>query len=265
MPAAPALLFFAPIFFILGAALASFAGLVAARLHTGQGILRGRSRCDACGRPLPFAALVPVLSFAAAGGRAACCGARLSSLSPLAEGLLGALFVASYALLGASVVLPAFLAALALLTLLVMYDLAHEILPPALLVCFVAAAALAGYLAAEDDRAFLASLALAAIFALFFAALHVFSRGRAMGLADSPLVFGLALLVGPSAVPGLLFSFWIGAGVGILLLVAARPGARMGIEVPFAPFLAAGFLLAYFTQWDPFSITALLGTLFIGA
>jgi prepilin signal peptidase PulO-like enzyme (type II secretory pathway) len=32
----------------------------------------------------------------------------------------------------------------------------------------------------------------------------------------------------------------------------------MGIEVPFAPFLAAGFLLAYFSGWDPFSIELLL-------
>ena len=28
----------------------------------------------------------------------------------------------------------------------------------------------------------------------------------------------------------------------------------MGVEVPFAPFLAAGFLLAYFTQWNPFTV-----------
>jgi len=25
----------------------------------------------------------------------------------------------------------------------------------------------------------------------------------------------------------------------------------MGIEVPFVPFLAAGYLLAFFTQWNP--------------
>ena len=30
----------------------------------------------------------------------------------------------------------------------------------------------------------------------------------------------------------------------------------MGIEVPFAPFLAAGFLLAYFTQWNILTLLA---------
>jgi prepilin signal peptidase PulO-like enzyme (type II secretory pathway) len=36
-----------------------------------------------------------------------------------------------------------------------------------------------------------------------------------------------------------------------------RPkGSRIGVEVPFAPFLAAGFILAYVTQWNPFLFIA---------
>jgi prepilin signal peptidase PulO-like enzyme (type II secretory pathway) len=36
-------------------------------------------------------------------------------------------------------------------------------------------------------------------------------------------------------------------------VLLGRPrGSRMGVEVPFAPYLAAGFLLAYFTEWNPF-------------
>jgi prepilin signal peptidase PulO-like enzyme (type II secretory pathway) len=75
-----------------------------------------------------------------------------------------------------------------------------------------------------------------------------------MGLADSPLSFGLSLLVGPVALTGFVFSFWIGAVVGIVLLLQRPVGSRMGVEVPFAPFLAAGFLLAYFTQWNLFTL-----------
>lgn len=72
-----------------------------------------------------------------------------------------------------------------------------------------------------------------------------------MGLADSPLVFGLAMLAGPSALAGFVFSFWIGAVIGLGVLAGRPRGSRMGVEVPFAPYLAAGFLLAYFTQWNP--------------
>lgn len=73
-----------------------------------------------------------------------------------------------------------------------------------------------------------------------------------MGLGDAPSVLGLSLLVGPGSVlPGVLFSFWIGALYGIVVLMTTPKGHRMGIEVPFVPFLALGFLLAYFTGWNP--------------
>jgi prepilin signal peptidase PulO-like enzyme (type II secretory pathway) len=66
------------------------------------------------------------------------------------------------------------------------------------------------------------------------------------------MALGLSLLVGPSVVlPGVLFSFWIGALYGIVVLVSTPRGHRMGIEVPFVPFLALGFLLAFFTGWNP--------------
>jgi prepilin signal peptidase PulO-like enzyme (type II secretory pathway) len=94
--------------------------------------------------------------------------------------------------------------------------------------------------------------------AFVFFALHYVSGGRLMGFSDAPLVFALALLVGPAAIPGFAFSFWIGAVVGIFLLLGRPAGSRMGVEVPLAPFLAAGFLLAYFTSWNPFALSLLL-------
>ena len=79
-----------------------------------------------------------------------------------------------------------------------------------------------------------------------------------MGFADAPFALGLALLTGTGAFPGFIFSFWIGAVVGIVLLAKRPRGSRMGVEVPFAPFLATGFLLAYFTQWNPFTLIGML-------
>jgi prepilin signal peptidase PulO-like enzyme (type II secretory pathway) len=63
-------------------------------------------------------------------------------------------------------------------------------------------------------------------------------------------VFALSLFVGSQAISGLLFSFWIGALFGIILLLVRRGGPTMGIEVPFVPFMALGYLLAYITQWN---------------
>jgi prepilin signal peptidase PulO-like enzyme (type II secretory pathway) len=72
-----------------------------------------------------------------------------------------------------------------------------------------------------------------------------------MGLGDAPVALALSLVAGTNAFSGLLFSFWIGAVIGIGILALYPRGHRMGIEVPFVPFLAAGYLLAFFTQWNP--------------
>lgn len=241
-------------FFVLGAVVASFAGVLAARLNTGQGFLAGRSRCDACGKELSPYALLPVLSYLFSGGRARCCGARISFVAPLSEACLGALYALAYVSFGLSYALVALLASLALLLALVLYDLAHQILPPPLLAAFAALAALTRALLAPSLSGFLAPLLWGAAFAALFLAIHLVSRGKAMGLSDAPLAFALALLAGDGAFAGFLFSFWIGAVIGITLLFARPPGSRIGVEVPFAPFLAAGFLLALFTQWNPLSL-----------
>ena len=239
-------------FFLFGTIIASFIGVLSARLHTGQSIVHGRSRCDACNAPLPFLALVPILSYIVGRGRAQCCGARLSPVAPGMELLLGMLFVLAYVKLGFVPALPSMLLALALVLALVLYDLAHQILPPVLLCAFVAVGAVTGLLSAPSLAAAGDTLLAAFLMAASLACIHFFSRGRAMGFSDAPLVFGLSLLVGPAAFPGFMFSFWIGAVVGIAVLLRRPAGSRIGVEVPFAPFLALGFLLAYFTQWNPF-------------
>ncbi len=61
-----------------GAALGSFAACAAWRIPRGVGLC-GRSRCPACGAPIPWHRNVPVLSWLLLRGRAACCGARLSA------------------------------------------------------------------------------------------------------------------------------------------------------------------------------------------
>ena len=47
--------------FALGAIIASFVGVVVARLNTGGSFLTGRSRCDACNAPLSSFSLVPIV------------------------------------------------------------------------------------------------------------------------------------------------------------------------------------------------------------
>jgi leader peptidase (prepilin peptidase) / N-methyltransferase len=243
-------------FFVLGALIASFVGVVAGRLNTGQSITRGRSRCDACNATVHPLALIPFVSYVGLRGRAGCCGARLSFLSPMSELVLGALFVYVYNLFGMGLSLFLFLLALALLLALVLYDLAHQILPPALLATFLGVSAISSFLRAPTPDLWYHEVLVALGICGLFLLIHLLSRGRAMGLADAPFVFALALLVGPAAIPGLVFSFWIGAVIGIIILFQRPPGSRMMVEVPFAPFLAAGFILALITEWNPLLLAA---------
>jgi prepilin signal peptidase PulO-like enzyme (type II secretory pathway) len=245
-------------FFVLGAIVASFAGVVACRLHTGQSFVRGRSRCDVCNAELRPAALIPCLSYFAFLGRARCCGANISFLAPVSEIVLGGLFVYAYRTIGFDAALPFFLLSLSLLAILVLYDLAHQILPPKLLGAFLGVSAISGFLRAPTLDIWYQEVLIAFCVGAFLALIHVLSRGRAMGFADAPFVFALALLIGPHAFSGFIFSFWIGAVIGIVILLRRPRGSRMGVEVPFAPFLAAGFILALTTQWNPFTLLAAL-------
>ncbi len=235
----------------LGAVLASFIGVVAERAYTGQSWRRGRSRCNSCCRDLAARDLVPVLSWMLYRGRCRTCKARVPALYTLYEIALGFLFAFSFLTFGLSLALASFLTALCVLAFVVMYDLRHTLVPTGGSSLLIASCALFALATAETLSSLVRTTLIAAVIALFFFGLYYFSKGRAMGLGDTPVSFALALLAGERALPGFLFSFWVGGVIGLGILVLRRGGPRMGIEVPFVPFLAAGFLLAVFTTWNP--------------
>jgi len=171
----------------------------------------------------------------------------------LTEGVTGLSFALALYKIGAAFELVFFLIALSILVFIVVYDIRHTLIPQIASLLFVASSLIFSFFYASSLHAFGSALLFASCIALFFFLMHVFSRGKAMGLGDTPLSFALSLLVAPYAVSGLLFSFWIGALWGIGVLVFRRGGPKMGIEVPFAPFLALGYLLAYLIEWNPFA------------
>jgi prepilin signal peptidase PulO-like enzyme (type II secretory pathway) len=241
------------VFALLGAILASFIGVLVERVHTGESWVRDRSKCNSCSTALGILDLVPVASWLATYGRCGHCGVRLPYMYLLSEVVLGVLFAASYYTFGLGMPLLLFLISLCVLLFVVLYDIRHTIVPAKAATFFVLVSAGFAYLTSFDSTDFGITLLFAGVIGMAFFLMYALSRGRVMGLGDSPIALGLSLLVGfGSAFAGLIFSFWIGALYGICVLVMRRGGPRMGIEVPFVPFLAAGYLLAHFTQWNPF-------------
>nr|WP_295469854.1 prepilin peptidase [Mesorhizobium sp.] len=109
--------FISLLLFLLGASIASFAGLALHRLRArpaGQSAwaaLSGRSRCDGCGAQLTALELVPMLGWLIARGRCARCGHSVPAIYPVSEALAGGGLAALFLLGGfasVAVVLPAF-------------------------------------------------------------------------------------------------------------------------------------------------------------
>lgn len=243
-------------FVILGGASGSFAGMLSERLHTGSSWISGRSKCNSCARTLGVLDLIPVLSWIFAGGRCRTCTAKIPALYLIVEAVLALSFGFSYTMLGISFSLLVMLLSLTVLAAIVLYDLRHMIVPGELSFLLLLLSILFAVLSSESlfslGVAFLVSGCIGAGFFL----LHLLSSGRAMGLGDAPVALSIALLSGEQAIPAIVFSFWIGSIVGIVILLVRSKGPTMGIEVPFVPFLALGFLLAYFSGWNPFSLVA---------
>ncbi|MEI6420548.1 MAG: prepilin peptidase, partial [bacterium] len=87
------------------------------------------------------------------------------------------------------------------------------------------------------------------------ALLWLVSGGRWMGLGDGKLMLGLGWFLGLSlGLSGLIFGFWLGAIYGLIIMIFGLSlfGKKITIksEVPFAPFLILGWLIAYFFGWD---------------
>ncbi|MBS0562808.1 MAG: prepilin peptidase, partial [Proteobacteria bacterium] len=63
----------------------SFLGVLIRRLPAGRPVVLGRSACDACGRTLSAADLVPLVSYLALGGRCRTCRAPIGPALPAIE------------------------------------------------------------------------------------------------------------------------------------------------------------------------------------
>ncbi|MBU0750483.1 prepilin peptidase [Patescibacteria group bacterium] len=240
------------ILFCLGAILASFVSVIAERAYTGQSWSKGRSRCDSCATDLTSHDLVPILSWILARGRCRSCGSKVPVQYVVVEAVMGTIFVLGYLKLGIALSLLWFALSMLVLLFIVLYDTRHTIVPVPASILLLVFSGLYAVTVSLDLYSLGVWSMTAAITGLFFFSLYFFSKGRAMGLGDTPVAIALALLTGYSAFSGFLFTFWIGGVIGIVILVLRRGGPRLGIEVPFVPFLAAGYLLAFFTQWNPF-------------
>lgn len=247
--------------FAFGAIIGSFLNAVLFRKNTGESIVKDRSRCFSCGKKLNWSELIPIVSFLIQRGRCRWCGSRISWQYPVVElttaflSLVVAVRFMPYAVSNSNglwlIAYGFYFFAFCSLFLVAVYDLKHKIIDRHFLRIFGGFAVIEHifkYLNIEKfEYAGFFSLLISGIIFLFFYSLWKFSRGRWMGRGDADLAFFLALFLGYHlSLFMLIGSFWLGAVVGIILLIGFRKKFTIKSEVPFGPFLALSTFFAWY-------------------
>jgi len=79
----------------------------------------------------------------------------------------------------------------------------------------------------------------------FFLTIVLISRGKWMGIGDIKLAFLMGLILSfPNILVALFLAFFIGAIVGVALIISGKKTLKS--EIPFGPFLISGTFLALF-------------------
>ena len=246
------------IFFILGLIIGSFLNVVILRLNT-EKTFGGRSGCMSCKNQLVWYELIPVFSFLGLRGRCRNCKAKISIQYPIVEFLTGVIFAALFLkfqdifffspTLVFSFTYAYYASVFSLLLVIAVYDLRHKIIPDILtlflgIISFVGLFLFNGlgfYPHIPSLLELLSGLIIAAPFAFFW----FVSRGTWMGLGDAKLAISLGWLLGLSrALSGIVVAFWVGAIIGLALVVFSRKHG-MKTQIPFAPYLVLGTFLAF--------------------
>lgn len=254
------------IFFVFGLIIGSFLNVVIFRFNTGHSF-RGRSKCLSCQNKLGWYELIPIFSFLALRGRCKNCQVKISVQYPIVELLSGLIFAALFLkfqdifyldTVSFSISYGYYAAMFSILLIIAVYDFKHKIIPDVLafvfgLLAFIGLFLFKNYLF-YPHLPTLSEYLSGVLLSLPFALVWLVSKGKWMGLGDAKISLGLGWLLGFSRIlSGIVLAFWSGAAIG-LLLIAFSGRHSMKSEIPFAPFLFLGVLLAFLFELQLFPI-----------
>jgi leader peptidase (prepilin peptidase)/N-methyltransferase len=198
--------------------------------------------------------LIPLISFFSLGGRCRYCQEKISWQYPLVELASGVVFVLIFFFNGfhSLLTLAYLLVVSSFLILIFTYDFKYLLVPDLFVYIPIVFSLvyLAFFLFSSLSFGAAKVAALEYLFSAFlasglFGVLVLISNGKWMGSGDIGIGFLMGLIVGwPRIIVALLFSFFIGALVGIILMIAGKKGLKS--EIAFGPFLVLGTFLALF-------------------
>ncbi|MGB3722208.1 MAG: prepilin peptidase [Pacificimonas sp.] len=224
---------------LAGLMIGSFIGVIGERWPRGEQAVRGRSRCDSCGRTLRVTEMVPLVSYMMQRGRCRRCRAAIPWRLPLVEMLAGTIGGLVFGLAQEPMdfvwaVFGWILLALALLDMRALW------LPDRLTYPLIAAGLLVGALKGEALLALTgAAIGWASLF--LTAVLYERLRGRrGLGGGDPKLFAGIGAWLGPGALPLVLLIAALSGLVAALGLKLAGHDVGQATKLPFGTLLALG-------------------------
>ncbi|WP_144705008.1 prepilin peptidase [Fictibacillus phosphorivorans] len=230
-------------FFVVGAVLASFGGVIGYRLPKGMKVIGvERSQCDHCERQLKWYELFPVVSFLAAGAKCKSCKKGIPLLYTMVELATGALYSFSYIKYGFSIELLLACSLVLLCAIITVSDLLYFIISDKVLIVFFL-----WFLALQaifEPRGWVDAAVGSLLGFLFLLLLAVLSKGG-IGGGDIKLMGALGLVLGfQGAYLTLMVASIVGVLIAIVGLVTKKYNRKTAI--PFGPYLAVGALVTFY-------------------
>jgi leader peptidase (prepilin peptidase)/N-methyltransferase len=232
--------FVLPLVFVPGLAIGSFLGVVAARVPLRKSVVRPGSACMSCEAPIRWYDNVPVLSYLLLRGRCRHCGVRIPPRDLAIELATALLLVGCVLAFGVTLKAAAAGIGCAALVVATATDLERRIVPN-WVVLPSAVAVLALQTIAHPSPVW----AIGAVGGAGFFFLAALAYPGGMGMGDVKLALLIGAMLGRTTPVGIMLGLLFGLIPSIVLIARHGSGARK-LAIPFAPFLAAGAVVALF-------------------
>jgi leader peptidase (prepilin peptidase)/N-methyltransferase len=206
-----------------------------------------RSRCPHCDAEIKATQNIPVLSYLMLGGKCAACNLPISVRYPFIETITALLWILCGLQFGVSDALAGAMLLTAILVVLTVIDLDHQLLPDSLTLPLLWIGLLINI---DGTFVSLESAVLGAVFGYLclwsvFWLFKIVTGKEGMGYGDFKLLAALGAWFGLTALPTIvLFSSVVGAVLGIAMILTGKQ--NRDTPMPFGPFLAGAGIIHLF-------------------
>ncbi len=219
-----------------------------------------RSRCPHCSRPIGALENMPILSYLLLRGRCKGCGESISPRYPLVEAVTGLLFALAAWKLGPGLAAAGAMVFVAAMVALTCIDFDTQLLPDDITLPLLWLGLLLNLWGTYTDLSSAVIGAIAGYLSLWsvYWLFKLVTGKEGMGYGDFKLLAAIGAWLGWQVLPlTILLSSFVGALVGIALIVLARRGRN--VPIPFGPYLATAGVIALF--WGKPLTAAYIGLL----